>query len=178
MARQRGFQRSTRRPVTWQVGPRDASGTIAATGKTLWTGSVAEAGGEASEATIVRTRGGGRIVLKSATLAGDGFEVGLGLAVFTDQAVAAGVASMPGPLTDADWDGWMWHAIHYVQVVTGTIADGVNAASASVGYEIDSKAMRKWDRGAETIAAVTEVTELGTGSIEHNAFTRMLVKHG
>ena len=94
----------------------------------------------------------------------------------SDQALAAGAASIPGPIADGDNDGWFWHRFLFIQAVTATIADGVNASCASVEYEIDSKAMRKWDVGAQSIVGVIEVTELGTASMEHNANTRMLFK--
>jgi len=167
---------NTRRPVTWAFGVGDASATISATGKTIWTGQISSSGGSALEQTVTRIRGSGRILLKTATAAGDGFTVGLGICLAETTAATLGVTALPGPLTDRDWDGWIWHGFFFVQSVTATIADGVNASSASVAYVIDSKAMRKWDGGAEVLIGMTEVTELGTGSMEHNSDTRVLLK--
>ena len=175
MARGRhGFQaRGPRRVTEWGAGPLDAGGSLSATGKTLWSSSVSLASGSG---TIIRTRGAGRFLLKTAAAAGDGFLIAVGLGLFTSDALAAGVASLPGPQSDIDWDGWFWHQVAVVQSVTATIADGVNAASATFQYEVDSKAMRKWDQGAMILAGVIEVTELGTASMEHNADTRILLK--
>ena len=60
--------------------------------------------------------------------------------------------------------------------MTGTIADGVNAASVSHRFDIDSKAMRKWDGGDYTLVGVTEVTESVAGQIEVQVDTRVLIK--
>ena len=166
--------RGQRRPVSWAVGPQDAGGTISTSGKTIWSSSISES--VADEKTIVRIRGGGRILLKTAAAAGDGFLVALGICVAESVAATLGVTALPGPLTDSDWDGWMWHKVLFCQSVTATIADGVNASSASVQYDIDSKAMRKWDQGAQLVIGMIETTELGTASMEHNASSRMLLK--
>ena len=170
--------RSARRPVHWVTGTQDSSAILTGTGKSLWTTPISGASGQAAEETIVRTRGGGRILLLSAGSAGDGYQVGLGICIQTDQAIAAGAASVPGPITDLDWDGWLWHGIFFVQSATATFSDGVNAAGVSVHYVIDSKAMRKWDLGAEQVIGVTEVGEFGVATMEHHAISRMLLKSG
>ncbi len=177
MAGARQFVRGARRPVTWAFGPSDASNVISSTSSQLWTVAVADPE-HAEEPTIVRTRGSGVLWLQTATAIGDGFEVGIGLCLVTDQAVAAGSASIPRPITNRDWDGWLWHTVEYVNAVTATIADGANAVGALVRYEIDSKAMRKWDQGAESIVGVLEATEFGTATMRHRANTRMLLKSG
>ena len=174
MVRRRGFPARSRRPVTWGQGPIDAGATISATGKTLWSSAVSLQ--VEAEATIVRTRGAGQFILKTASAAGDGFAVGVGFAVVTEVAHTLGVTALPGPLTDIDWDGWLFHAVGFIQAITATLADGVNGPIASLRYVIDSKGMRKWDAGAEVLVAMIEVTELGTASMEHNGDSRVLIK--
>jgi len=65
----------------------------------------------------------------------------IGFAVVSEQAAAAGAASVPGPITNADWDGWYaWAPIL-----------GRYEIESAVGFEshfghplmLDSKAMRK-----------------------------------
>ena len=176
MARSRGYRsRSTsRRSVTWGLGATAADENVSATGKTIWTqGAVSGV----SETMIVRTRGYWEGVLKAATAAGDGFIIGLGLAVVTSEAFAVGVTVVPGPLTDNDWDGWFWHHVTGLRASTATIADGVNAVGAFVRVDIDSKAMRKIDVG-EVVMGIVEVIESGTATMEFNADTRQLIKLG
>ncbi len=106
---------------------------------------------------------------------GDGFLGAVGIALVNSDAFAAGVASVPGPQSDANWDAWMWHSYFDTRVITATLADGVNGPAASQRIEIDSKAMRKWDL-SETLVMVIEGTEQGTAQIKFNADTRILLK--
>jgi len=174
MAR-RAFSGARKRPVTWGVGSAASSMTNAATGKKIWTTSITSVGA-ALERTIVRLRGSFICQLSLATAALDGFEIGLGIGLVTEQALTAGLTAVPGPLTDTDWDGWMWHQVGHVIAATATIADGVNGPGSTWRGEIDSKAMRKWDEDAMAVVGVIEVTELGTASVEFHAHTRMLLK--
>jgi len=176
MASRRGaFTAGRRRPVTWAQGPSATNVAISATGKTLFSVNITGAG-EALERTIMRMRGGGIIGLLSATAAGDGFQFGIGIGLVSEQALTAGAGSIPGPLTDRDWDGWIWHKMGTIRAVTATIADGVNAVVSQWQFDIDSKAMRKWDSDADAIVGMLEVTEKGTATAELDADTRLLLK--
>ncbi len=175
MARGRQFSGGRRRPVTWAIGPSSSQQLVSATGKILWTTSIVGAG-EALERTIMRIRGGGLFSVHAATAAQDGYEVGLGIGLVSEQAFTAGAASIPGPLTDRDWDGWIWHSMTTCRASTATIADGVNSSPAAWRFEIDSKAMRKWDSGADALVGMLEVTELGSATAELQANTRLLLK--
>ena len=81
-----------------------------------------------------------------------------GMVVVNDLAIAAGVASMPGPVTDASDDGWF---------VWQPFAVGEGIANTSHDFEFDSKAMRKIEEGfgvaiiAENAAAT--VSQIGFG---------------
>ena len=170
----RGFpRRSQRRSTAWSAAVASDDLTLSATARAVWsTGAVPSVEG----LTIVRTRGQGMLTLASATGAGDGFRGAMGIGIVSDEAFAIGATAMPGPLTQAEWPGWMWHQFFVLQAVTATIADGVNANSAVYRFEIDSKAMRKVPVGM-TIFGMIDVTELGTASLELQAETRMLGKN-
>ena len=64
-----------------------------------------------------------------------------GIAVVSEAAAAAGVGSIPTPITESDWDGWMvWQPFaHHMHVAT---AVGFSEPSAG-RFDYDSKAMRK-----------------------------------
>ena len=177
MARPRGFPRrsGTKRSTSWANGAAAADVAITATGKGLWTTGVVLSA--ALKVTIVRTRGLANILLTSATAAGDGFHGALGLALVPTTAFVAGSAAIPGPFTEEDWDGWLWHSYFDVRAITATIADGVNAALVSQRMEIDSKAMRIFDEDM-TLVGMFEVVESGTAVAELHASTRLLVKLG
>ncbi len=90
--------------------------------------------------TIVRTRGTISIAPQSGSADLD--IVGAwGAAIVSDQAFAAGQASIPGPFDEAGWDGWYaWGSFSYqVEFFDST---GVQAPWDRM-WEIDSKAMRK-----------------------------------
>ena len=76
-----------------------------------------------------------------------------GLCIVSNNAFAAGVASIPGPYTDADSDLWFVH-----QYLRTTLLFGSNIGfdgRAGEVYTINSKAMRKLNE-EETIAVVVE----------------------
>jgi len=173
----RTFQRARRRSVAWAHGPSAADLNLTSSTKVAWTGAIVGTAA-ALKRTIVRIRGGGQVILTSGTAIGDGFLIGLGIGLVTEQALTAGVASIPGPLTDIDWDGWMWHTVLDVRLVTATLSDGVNAAMASARFEVDTKAMRKWDEGAMAVVGVMEGIESGAGTVDMSCDTRMLLKQG
>ncbi len=76
-----------------------------------------------------------------------------GCIVVTDAALAAGVASIPGPVTDANDDGWfVWES--FVQSSSAGAAGNI-AAWQGVHRPYDSKAMRKFPDGF-SLAVVVE----------------------
>jgi len=95
----------------------------------------------------------------------------------SSNAAAAGVASVPGPLTEMNWDGWLWYQSWAIRAFTATHADGVNAQSMLFDYEIDSKAMRKNFGPEHVIVGVHEFVETGTSTIRFDADTRILLKN-
>ncbi len=65
-----------------------------------------------------------------------------GMCVVSNEAFAAGVASMPGPFTDADSDLWFVHQLMFAAFEQSGTVDGFESA-AGQSYTINSKAMRK-----------------------------------
>lgn len=94
--------------------------------------------------TVRRTRG--RFALQGV---GEDKRLGaLGFVIVNDLAAAAGVASMPGPVTDASDEGWfVWEPF--------VSSKSSAAALESVNYEFDSKGMRKLEQGFQ-IAVIVE----------------------
>ena len=174
MARsRRGFPARSRRTVTWGAGPNAIAQAVSSDGKALSTNGVILTG--EAKATIIRIRGHCHLTMGTLNAIGAGFRGAIGLGVVTDDAFVAGAASVPGPLTDSDWDGWMYHQYFDVRAVTASVADGVNALSVSQRWDIDTKAMRKLSDN-QVLAMVIDVVEAGICSMEWNADTRILLK--
>ncbi len=75
------------------------------------------------------------------------------MGVFSDTAVAAGAASLPGPLTDASddlWFVWIGLATH---VEVGATALNVQP-NFGTHHHFDSKAMRRVEEGFQIVAMI------------------------
>ena len=93
----------------------------------------------------------------------------LGFAVVSDQAVAAGVASVPNPVTDVSSD--LWH------VYQSFAAEG--SASTNVGrpiqhFAFDSRAQRKVEQGMDCVAVIANSSN--TDGLTYVLNYRMLLK--
>jgi len=164
--------RSQRRKTAWGVGPEAVDVSGSASGHTLWTNGVSLNNEE--QATITRIHGVGQIVLLTAAAAGDGYFGAMGFGIVTAEALAGGVTTVPSALVDANWDGWMWHQFLDIRAVTATIADGVNAMSATLRFQIESKAQRIL-RSDDVLFGSIDMVESGTATWELQADTRMLL---
>ena len=169
----RGRSRS-RRTTDWALGPIDRDGSLGSTGVALWSQGITVTAGKL---TVVRIRGMAMVQLLTADAVGSGMHGAVGIGLATSAAFAAGVASLPSPLTEISWDGWIWHNIFDVRAITGTRADGVNSNGARQLMEIDSKAMRKFD-DSMTIFGIWETVESTNATIEMQATTRVLTMQG
>ena len=79
----------------------------------------------------------------------------------TEVAFAGGIGNVPTPITEQDWDGWLYWTPISVHVQDA--ADpGLGRGSTQI-VEVDSKAMRKFDEG-DTLMAVIELVEVGTAT--------------
>ena len=124
------------------------------------------------EETLVRTRGLVDLFLTSSTSPGDGFFGALGIGLVSTPAFAAGAGSIPTPIQEIDWDGWLWYS-HFS--VHEDSADGQGSGAAHQRIILDSKAMRKVQE-QETLVAVIEAIEIGTAVMSVFFDSRMLSK--
>ncbi len=147
-----------RRETKWlSVSPGLA--TLTATGGTLL--AVLSAGAKAFRPfTVMRTH----ILLQvtSDQIVATEDQVGAyGLAVVSDEASAAGVASIPTPISNASSDKWFVYQMFFNSWAVSSAIGAVNRSGGQV-YQIDSKAMRKVDVG-EDIVFVAEFDATGEG---------------
>ena len=172
LARRRYPSSGARRRTGWEEGPGGAQGqVIGASGKTVVGSGVAAL---ADGLTIVRIRGIFQIgATGTPAAATDGIDGAFGICIVSNDAFAVGVTAIPGPVTDMQWDGWMYHRfVNSVATAWGSSADEYSF----VDFEIDSKAMRKIGVN-DTVCGVFEHTRHGAA----NAFqiwsdSRMLLK--
>lgn len=175
--------RTPRRKTSWAIGP--ATGTDGSEQNVSGSGPVIAGVGAAAGLdglTVVRLRGSMLVYLSSATTAFDGYTGAFGIGKVTSPAFTAGIASVPTPLTEEDWDGWVYHRYFNVRasgpIVAAAVSlqtDGVDPTVAAFRWDIDSKAMRKFDI-TETMFAAIEVTITGTAVLRWSFNSRMLVK--
>jgi len=130
----RGFRRGT----SWSRLVETGYTAVAASTKVLL-GSFTSTRTE----TAIRTRG--MISVKTDTPASAEVQLGaFGVVVVSDAALAAGAASIPGPVTDAQDEGWMvWQPFMQSHLVAGLTV----VTMLSKEYQFDSKAARRVDLG-------------------------------
>ena len=165
------LSRRPRRKTAWGVGPDTIADVFSSTSTQTWDTGIALANEE--QATIVRIHGFVQLFLTASDAAASGFAVAMGFGIVTAEAFAAGVASMPSPLTDANWDGWMWHKFVQVRSIAAAAAD-FNGLASVQNIDIDVKAMRIL-QSDNTLFGATEVVETGTATLQVNADTRLLL---
>jgi len=182
MAR-RVFQgrQSQRRRTGWEQGPGAPSAIQTAISSSVTQifnfGQAPTVDGQ----TVVRIRGELLIYLSQATAAVNGFLGAFGIGLVSSAAFTAGAASVPGPVGEIEWEGWMyWTPIQLLSAAAidaGVSADvdAINGVSAVHRIPVDTKAMRK--KGTqETLMACIEVTEVGTATMQMAFSSRMLNK--
>jgi len=110
--------------------------------------------------TIVRARGT-LFAASDQTIAAENYDVSLGHAVVSAQAVAIGVTAVPTPVTDLSSDLW-----YLYENILGRLESGSDVAFTDVGHllQYDSRAMRKVEDG-EDIITVIESSAFGGGLV-------------
>ena len=174
--------RSLRRKTSWQVGPTTTAGG-SLQGVTGSGSSIAALGSETLQdgVTLVRTRGELLFFLEAATGALDGYFGAFGIGLIGKPAFAAGAASVPTPINELDWDGWLYHrflslrAPSAITVSASSITSAVNSVSCALRIDLDSKAMRKSFTDMVFFAAL-DLTESGTAILQWSLNSRMLFK--
>jgi len=121
--------------------------------------------------TIVRTRGT-MMVSSDQTANTETQQIGFGICVVSDQALAIGVTAVPTPMTDGESDLWFVFEVleHRIQVSS---AIGILSPAGS-RKDWDSRAMRKVEEGSD-IALSVETGTISSGLVvtKHG---RMLIK--
>ena len=168
-------QRGPQRQFIWSGILLQAAGAALASGKStggLGALGVTSGGG----VTLIRTRGMYNVHFDP-TSVNDVVQFAMGLALFSSDAFTAGAASLPGPISDLDYD-WIWHQ-NILLGPTFTATEGTADLMQNTGYrELDSKAMRKL-KPSESMGFVVEAAILsGGGTIDFSMSARQLFKLG
>ncbi len=124
----------------------------------------------------MRTRGSALVTVTAVSQAHGGAQGAFGLGIVSLQAFNAGQVSIPSPITNDDWDGWLVHQMFNVASITATIGDGVNSEGVTQRFNIDSKAMRKTGLNEVLVGVFEFKTEFGTATVKFDALTRLLLK--
>jgi len=112
----------------------------------------------AFEETVTRVRGHVTVVSDQVTSPLEAQVGAFGMIRVTDRAIAAGAASIPGPVTDGDDDGWfLW--VPFAQIGALTVDSGQTPP-----YLVDSKAQRIVREGQQ-LAVMVENASVTNGLI-------------
>ena len=111
--------------------------------------------------------------LENVANAGEGMQGAFGICVVQDAAFTAGVASLPGPISEMNSEAWLYHSIVGVHAHNAT--ETAFNESSVFDLTVDSKAMRKLDEET-VVVAVLEVVELGTAVLDVFFDSRVLLK--
>ena len=165
-----GRARAPRRRTGWEVGPGGTTATTVSTDivAILGSGVVLVLDGN----TLVRLRGAASVRLNAATAIDDGFSGAIAVGIINEDAFAIGVSTIMDPLTDMDWDGWLYHRFFHVHA--DVVPVGGND-STHLSWEVDSKAMRKLTDG-DVVFAAMQVVETQTAVMQVHFNSRMLLK--
>jgi len=166
----RGLSSPRRRKTSWNSGPgQSAVTTVSASGIQTFDSSPEFEDGE----TLIRIRGSLSCYLTTVVTADDGYHFAFGMALFTEQALVAGITALQRPISDAGWEGWIYH--RFFDVHGPKSAEVLSQASIINNFEIDSKAMRKTGSGM-FLVAIMELVEVGASVAQFNFQSRILVK--
>ncbi len=135
----RGRVVSQKRQSTWVAQADQVTVNVASGGSAIIASFDAAAAG-ALRPTVVRSRG--EVMIKPQAYTADLVVSGaFGICVVSEEAFAAGAASIPRPFDDSNWGGWfVWQS--FVRTLEFVDASGFDA-QAAWNWQVDSKAMRK-----------------------------------
>jgi len=161
-----------RRETLW-LGDTGAVTTLAAVNSVVLLSSLNAGALALRPFTVVRTRGTLSVRSDQAG-ASEAYGAAFGMAVVSDQAAAAGVASVPTPVLDSDSDLWYVYEMLLATIQLGTaVAFG---AGAGVQRIIDSKAMRKVEDGQDLVQVIEGAGGAAAGGCVIQTFVRTLIK--
>ena len=167
--------RGSKRLTDWTFGLQSTAATnVPAASKVLVASIASSVLLDIAPATIIRAHGVFHISTDAPTASE--FQIGgIGIGFVNEVARALGVTAIPGPVTDALWDGWFVHQFLAQRSLSQT---SVGFASSQFGrtYTIDSKAMRKFDSDVGLVFMAENTHASQAYSIVW--FMRILVKAG
>ena len=163
----RSFGKGPKRQVTW-AGPADQAYVAVAGNTKVLVASFTPSGAGMEKPTLIRTRG--QVSVKPQASSADLELAGaIGIGVVSDQALTIGITAIPGPFTDADWDGWaMWRSFAH----SFELQDATASLLFDWSFEVDSKGMRKLSENESLVF----VAESQSGAFEIAAPLRTLFK--
>jgi len=123
--------------------------------------------------TLIRVRGNGLIRVSAIGAAGATALFTLGLIKQGTRAVSAGVGGMPVPQGTISSD-WLWHIQIPLQVPTAVAEN--DSIPQNFRFEIDNKAMRKFDLDEALVLNAQNTVVLSTMTIEYCVAMRFLFK--
>jgi len=171
VSRGRTLVRTPKRPTFWE----GATGAFTLTTGTVSTATVvSEATLENTpNPTLIRIHGHVFVHVTARGAAGDAIVLGMGMIPQSSAAVAAGVASMPVPVTDVS-SPWIMHR----QVVLDSNIAPPNGTDigANLHIVIDNKSMRKFDLNQALQFTVQNTVIAGTLSVSIAFAFRFLFK--
>ena len=174
MAQRRGSNlvrtRTRRRLTSWEEGPGGTGTATRSAVGSAFIGSVVNP--LVDGLTLARIRGRLSMWLSAATSAGDGFTGAFGIGKATAAATAAGIASVPTPITEQSWDGWLYWQPVQIVAPAQTLEQGGMVFDR---FDVDSKAMRKLTEDDSIFAAIELTVEVGAASLEINFDSRILI---
>ena len=156
---QRRFQNQRRPNRDWSAINETVFTTVAAATKVILASFVLKNPG--IDETILRSVGSLAVASDQVATTED-YMGAFGMIIVTDTALAAGVVSIPGPVTDGDDDGWFTY-VGFSQRFTFITGAGFHPAAATM-LPIDSKAKRVLEEG-QSVALVVENASATTGFI-------------
>ena len=169
MARRRVVSGAKR--LTKWVGQADQDAIAVASGASVIIASFDAGAAHMIRPTVVRTRG--EVSIINSVFTGGNVVIGgaFGVCVVTQEALAAGTASIPRPFDDSDWDGWyVWQSFRAeYELADATGKVGLNAGS--LRYQVDSKGMRKLTENERLVM----MAESQTGAFDIAMHLRMLM---
>ena len=164
---------SSRRRTEWTAGPLNST-VVSSTSSGALLVSTAQEANEAT--TVVRIRGEIALWLPVVTTIGDGFiNFAAAIGIVSADAFTAGVASVPAPLADPDWGGWLWYHAG-ASLIGFETTEVLRGPIGAVRIPIDTKAMRKMSPNEAIFGIVEFGTEVGTATVSFVMNTRMLFK--
>ncbi len=111
------------------------------------------------ESTIIRTRGHVMVTTDQSAATENVFGA-YGIAIVSEDAAVAGVASIPSPYSNADWDGWFVHGYFFASTRFADATGFTLEQGDGAGFAFDSKAMRK----LEDLESVVVLLENGSAT--------------